>query len=172
MNIKKVKEIMVPLDDYTVVDENSTLLEAILTLDRSQEHLASGKQPHRAILVIDKDGKVIGKIGQLAFLKALEPKYQAISDRGALAKVGISAEYLSSMMESFRLHDADLGQLCRRAANIKAKDIMSPVKESIDASAGVGEAIHRFIQTQALSLLVEDKNKSSACSGFRIYSMK
>jgi len=159
MDKKTVRDLMVPLDNYAVVDENATLLQAVLTLDKSQEHLASGKQPHRAILVLDKDGKVIGKIGQLAFLRALEPKYQAISDRGALAKVGISAEYLSSMMESFRLHEADLGQLCRRAANIKAKDIMSPIKESIEASAGLGEAIHQFIQTQALSLLVEDKRK-------------
>lgn len=159
MERKTVKDLMVPLENYAVVDENATLLEAILALDKSQEQLETKRQPHRAILVINNRGEVIGKIGQLAFLKALEPKYQALSDRGALAKVGISAEFLSSMMESFRSQGAELSQLCRRAASIKAKDIMSPVKESITASSGLGEAIHQFIHTQALSLLVEENNK-------------
>ena len=80
MENKKVKDLMIPLENYANIHMNSTLLDAALEMRKSQEKLTEGMQPIRAVLVVDSDDNIVGKIGHLAFLKALEPKYNKIID--------------------------------------------------------------------------------------------
>jgi CBS domain-containing protein len=159
MDSKIVKDLMVPLDDYAVVSPESTLLEAIVALDQAQKSLPVGRQPHRAVLVADDKKKVVGKIGQLAFLKALEPKYNMLGDLSRLSRAGLSPTFISSMMENFQFFQENLNDLCRRAAYVKAKDVMHPVTESIEENASLHEAIHKIIMNQTLSLLVTRGDK-------------
>jgi len=69
---------MVPLAEYATVSEDATLYEAVLALEKAQESFEDKhtRYSHRAILVLDKEGDVVGKLSQLDVLKALEPKYQ------------------------------------------------------------------------------------------------
>lgn len=76
MKNKCVKDLMIPIDEYAVVHKEDSLYDAILALEKSQQRLSLGRQPHRAVLVVDDNKDVIGKIGHLSFLKALEPDYQ------------------------------------------------------------------------------------------------
>jgi hypothetical protein len=154
MDKKLVKDLMVPLEEYAVVDEEDTLLDALLALDEAQKKLPPGRQPYRAVLVRGKKGDVVGKLGQLVFLNALEPKYSVLGDLGKLARAGVSPELVSSMMEHFRFLQDSLPDLCRRASMVKVKDVMHPTKESIDENAPLSEAIHRMVLGQTLSILV------------------
>jgi len=160
MDSKIVKNLMVPLDDYGVISDDSTLLDAIIALDQAQKNLTPGRQPHRAVLVVDNNKKVIGKIGHLAFLKALEPKYNMVGDLSRLSRAGLSPTFISSMMENFQFFQGSLNDLCRRAIYIKAKDVMRPVTESIEENASLHEAIHKIIMNQTLSLLVTRGDKT------------
>ncbi len=159
MEPKTIKDIMLPLDDYAVVSEDATVLEAIYALDEAQKKLAPGKQPSRAVLVIDQSGKVVGKIGQLAFLKGLEPKYNDMGDLGVLSRAGLSADFITSMMENLRLWKDSFFDICRRARTTQVKDIMRPVTESIQVDAPFSQAIHRIVMYQTLSLLVTQGDK-------------
>lgn len=154
MNEKVVKDLMVPLDDYPVVSQDATLLEAILEFEAAQKKRDRGRQPHRAVLVVDENGKVIGKLGQLAFLKALEPQRNILSDMSRLSVAGVSSEFISSMMSHYRFFQDSLSDLCFRARNIKVRDVMLPVTVSIDANAPLGEAIYKIVAEQTLSILV------------------
>jgi CBS domain-containing protein len=154
MDKKTVKDLMVPLDEYPLVRDNATLLDAALALDEALKNLPPGRQPYRAVLVTDKDGRVIGKIGQWIFLKALEPKYGVLGDLGKLARAGVSAEVIASMMEHYRLFQDNLSDSCRRASAMKVTDVMHPVAESIDETAPLSEAIHQLVIGQTLSVLV------------------
>ena len=102
MKTKKVKELMVPLERYPTVSKDATLLEAVQSFERVQKLRDRKKQPYRAILVIDENKKVIGKVGQLAFLKALEPKRNILGDMGKLAVAGVSADFINTMMNHFQ----------------------------------------------------------------------
>ncbi|MBU0518517.1 CBS domain-containing protein, partial [bacterium] len=75
-----VKDVMLPLDDYALVPEDASMVDAYCALEEAQKRLPPGRQASRAVLVVDKSGKIIGKVGQLAFLKALEPKYDKVGD--------------------------------------------------------------------------------------------
>ena len=78
MKSYSVKELMVPLSEYATVKEDATLYEAVLALEEAQENFEDKhtRYRHRAILMLDKNGDVVGKLSQHDVLRALEPKYQ------------------------------------------------------------------------------------------------
>ena len=88
METKRVKDLMVPLDEYGVVPQDATLIDAILKYEEAMKKRDRSRQPYRAVLVVDNKGQVIGKLGQLAFLKALEPQHHALSDISRLPGAG------------------------------------------------------------------------------------
>jgi len=154
MQLKKVKELMVPLSEYATVNEEANLLEAIEALERSQLNESAGEYRHRAVLVIDKNGSVMGKLGHLAFIKALEPKYNMIGDIPSLSRAGLSSEFISNMMDNMGLWEDDLPDICRRARNTLVKNVMHPITESIQEEASISEAVHEIIIHQSLSIIV------------------
>jgi len=154
MDTKKVKDLMVPLEEYAVVSNKATLVEALHALEKAQQTLKPGQHRHRAVLVLDKDNRVIGKIGHLGFLKALEPKYNVLGDMGKLSQVGLNAEFINSMMDNFHFFQDELCDLCKRARHINVVDVMHPVTESIDENASLSEAIHNMVMWSTLSVLV------------------
>ncbi len=154
MKSKTVKNLMLRLDDYAIVDEDATLLEAINELARAQAKLPPDRMKHRACLVRDKEGRIVGKMGHLAFLKALEPKYSSMGDLKTLSRAGLSQEFVNSMMETYRLWDDTMTDVCKRSRSLKVKDALHPVTENIDEDASLSEAVHKFVMWQTLSILV------------------
>lgn len=150
---------MIPRDSFPVVRENATLLEALEVLETAQQSLPEGRQPYRAVLVVNSEGEITGKIGQLAFLKALEPKYAALGDLDQLARAGVSDEAQSLMMEHFRFFQDDIKDLCRMARMVLAKDAMHPLIESVEENASLNDALHQIVFYQTLSVLVTRQGK-------------
>jgi CBS domain-containing protein len=150
---------MVPLSEYAVVPMSANLADAVRALDASQRHVGPDRQPHRAVLVVDDRGRVIGKIGQWALLKALEPRYQHLRDDDTLARAGVSHQQLSSLLEHAKFFQSNLDDLCQQAASVNVTLIMNQVAEAVDADTSLGEAMHRLIVAQALSLLVTGKQE-------------
>jgi CBS domain-containing protein len=159
LDSKRVKDIMLPLSEYAVVSEDATLREALLALHESQQQIPPGSPPHRAVLVRSKDGKVVGKAGQLTFLKALEPKYSVLGDMETLARAGVTSEFVTSIMNNMGFWQGSISVNCLRASSIKIKDFMIPVTECIDEDALLAEAVHRIVVWQTLSIPVTRQNK-------------
>lgn len=154
MDEKLVRNVMIPLEECPVVSNDSTLVDALLALDEAQKRLPSGRQPYRAVLVEDEKNRVVGKLGQWAFLMALEPKYAVHKDLGRLARAGVDPELITSMMEHYRFFQDSLSDLCHRASGIRVRDVMRPVEDSIDELAPLSQAIHQMVLAQTLSILV------------------
>ena len=76
-----VKDLMLALSEYAVVDESATVLDALRTLQRSQDRLPPDRQPHRAVLVRNERGEIIEKLHHFAFLRALVPDRKAMATR-------------------------------------------------------------------------------------------
>jgi hypothetical protein len=157
--MKTIKEIMLSLSEYAVVSEDDTLLDALLALDRAQIKLPPNRQPHQAVLVKDKNGKIVGKLGHLGFLKALEPKYAVLGDVKRLSNSGLSSEFIESMMENYRFWQDKPTEVRNRARHLKIKLVMRPVEESIDEDSTLAEAIHSIVMWQTLSVLVTRDDK-------------
>jgi len=151
-----VKDIMVPLSEYATVSEDATLGEAVAALKQSQADFDQAKYKHRAILVLDDNNTIVGKVNFQSILKALEPKYEEmLSDRGP-AHLGFTRKYQKAMIESFKLWQDPLDQLCEKAAKTKIKAFMVTPKENemIEPDAPLGEGIHQLVLGHHQSLLV------------------
>ncbi len=152
----KLKDIMVPIAEYATVSEDSTLYEAVLALEKAHQEFDRSNYAHRAILIFDKNQKIIGKVSQLDVLRALEPKYSEIKDHSGLARYGFTKKFINSMMEQYRLWDTPLSTTCKKASKIKVSEIMySPTEgEYVDENATLDEAIHMLVMGHHQSLLV------------------
>lgn len=161
METTLVKELMVPLSEYATVSEDATLKEAVAALKKSQADFDQAKYRHRAVLIYDKANNIVGKVNFQAILKALEPKYdEMLSDRGP-AHVGFTRKYQKDMLESLKLWQDPLDQICNKAAEIKVKTFMvKPVdSEMIEPEAPLSEAIHQLVLGHHQSLLVTKDGK-------------
>jgi len=158
MEIITVEDLMVPIEEYATVNEDATLYEAVKALEKAQEELDRKRYHylHRAILVLDKNRKVLGKISQLDVLRALEPKYKGMGDMRHLSRTGFSLDFIKSMMEKYALCEVPFTQMCREAANLKVKDYMYKPEEGeyVEIDASLCEAIHILVMGQHQKLLV------------------
>ncbi len=159
MGEKRVKDLMVPLDRYGLISQDATLLEAIQILQEAQKKRDRRRQPFRAVLIIDENKKVIGKLGELAFLKALEPKRNVLGDVSKLSSAGVSDQIINTVMSHYQFFQDKLSNLCFRARDIKVKDVMHPITESIDENAPLCEAISKIILWDTLSVIVTRKGE-------------
>ena len=163
-----VKDLMVPLVGYATVSEDTSLYEAVLALEKAQIEFVDKTREygrryygHRAILVYGKDKQIIGKVSQFDVLRALEPKYEEIGDQKALAGFGFTQKFMKNMLDQFKLWDKPLDHICKKATEIKVKEIMhSPTEgEYVDEDASLDTAIHQLVLGRHQSLLVTKDGK-------------
>jgi len=153
-----VKELMVPLSEYATVNEDATLYDAVLALEKAQENFEDKhtRYRHRAILMLDKNGHVVGKLSQLDVLKALEPKYQDMIQGEGSHRFGFTKKFMQSMLEDYSLFASPLDDICRKAGEQPVRNFMhTPTEgEYISEEATLEVAIHQLIMGQHQSLLV------------------
>jgi predicted transcriptional regulator len=153
-----VKDLMVPLDEYATVRDDASLYEAVKALEKAQKDFNRGRYLylHRAILVYDKNKKIIGKISQLDVLKALEPRYRDMGDFSAISRAGLSVEFIKSIMDHYDLYQRSFTEACMTASDLRVKDVMyTPGSdEYVDENDFLGNAIHHLVMGHHQSLLV------------------
>ena len=163
MKTLAVRDLMVPLAEYATVSEDATLYEAVLALEKAQESFEDKhtRYSHRAILVLDKEGDVVGKLSQLDVLKALEPKYQDLIEGRGTQRFGLTKQFMQSMLQQYNLFADPLADICRKAGEKNVKQFMytPSVGEYVTENATMGEAVHQLIMGHHQSLLVTRDKK-------------
>ena len=153
-----VKDLMVPLSEYATVTEDATLYEAVLALEEAQEKFEDKhtRYRHRAILVLGKDGNVVGKLSQLDVLKALEPKYDGMIQGEGSHRYGFTKQFMQSMLEDYQLFADPLSDICCKAGEQSVKKFMNTPSEGefVPEDASLDVAVHQLILGRHQSLLV------------------
>jgi CBS domain-containing protein len=145
------RDVMLPLDDVPTIHESATLRDAVRALALAQERRPPGRPPYRAVLVVNDGGQVVGKLGHLSFLAALEPGHEPLE---ALDRAGLAPDLIASISDHLRLLRPGIEDLCLRAAHLRVGDVMRRLDESIDEHAPLSEAIASLVRLQTLSILV------------------
>jgi len=157
MKTRKVKDLMVPLEEYATVSDDASLHAAVLALEEAQKKFRQqDRYKHRAILVLDKSRRVVGKLSQLDVIKGLEGGYKKMGDFTGISHTGFTTEFIKSMVDKYDLWKKPLEDVCRRAPHIKVKDIMyTPTEgEYIPEEATLDQALHQLVVGRHQSLLV------------------
>ena len=152
----RVKELMVPLSEYATVSEGSTLFDAVLALEKAQEEFDHTKYKHRGVLILDKDKRVIGKLGQLDVLRALEPKDEDPGEINELNQFGFSSNFVHKLHKQRRMKAAPLKDLCSKASRLRVEDCMQTLSEGefIEQEASLEMAVMQLVMGHHISLLV------------------
>lgn len=158
MKFRLVKDFMIPVDEYPRVKQTVSIYEAMLVLKTEQKKQPLTKPAFRAVLVLNDEELVVGKIGHSNFLKALEPRYKDVFDMDKLSRVQLSSNFIDSIKQHFKLWSDDI-DLCQVAKTTPISEIMHPVEENVDANETLAEAIHKFLMWQCLSVLVISANE-------------
>ena len=157
MKSYSVKELMVPLSEYATVTEDATLYEAVLSLEEAQENFEDKhtRYRHRAVLILDKNGDVVGKLGQIDVLRALEPQYQNMKGEGS-HRFGFTKEFMQSTWEDYNLFASPLDDICRNAGEENVRKFMyTPTEgEYVSEDASLDVAAHQLVLGHHESLLV------------------
>ena len=156
MSDYRVKELTVPLSEYATVPKGSTLFDAVLALEKAQEEFDHTKYKHRGVLILDKDKRVIGKLGQLDVLRALEPKEKNLDGNNALSQFGFSSNFVHKLHFQRRMKAAPLKDLCSKASKLKVEDFMQTPSEGefIEQEASLEMAVMQLVMGHHISLLV------------------
>lgn len=152
-----VKDLMVPISEYATVPMGTSLLDAIHVLEKAQAAYTVSKYQHRAILVLDENNDVVGKIGQLRVLKAVETRPDIDSELEELKSFHFSGEYIANQRERLRLRGPIMKQdALRLAASKKVEEFMQKPTpgEFVSEDCSLDTAIHKLVAGTHLSLLV------------------
>lgn len=159
MKTLTVQQLMVPLSEYATVSKDASLYEAVMALEKAKAAFDPARHRHQAILIFDKNNQIVGRIGQIDILRALEPGYDEIVKNDSFTRLGLSPIYQKSLIEQYELWNKPLNDLCRKAAELKVETFMQrPTKgEYVDENMSLDGAIHQLIMGKHQSLLVTRK---------------
>lgn len=139
----RVKGLMAGLSEIAVLDENTTLFEAVLEIGIVRQHPAASRCP--VALVVDSQKNVAGFLEFKNMVRGLEPRYAEFAQS---AEKGVfSPERIRSELEKYGLWEDALEGLCKKTGDTLIKSLMSVPEKSriIDAEASINEAIYQMI---------------------------
>jgi hypothetical protein len=108
------------------------------------------------VLILDKDKRVIGKLGQLDVLRALEPKDEDPGEINELNQFGFSSNFVHKLRKQRRMKAAPLKDLCSKASKLRVEDFMQTPSEGefIEQEASLEMAVMQLVMGRHISLLV------------------
>ncbi|MEK6193648.1 MAG: CBS domain-containing protein [Deltaproteobacteria bacterium] len=156
-----VKDLMVPISEYATVSQGSTLSEAVSALEKAQEDYNHTHYRHRAVLVLDNNKQVIGKLSQMDFLRSLEPRDEKIERIKEIRKFGFSSKSIALQQEQYHQQMPSSSDMFAKAIKLKVEDFMQTPSEGefVNENTSLNTAVHQLITGHHLSLLVTQKKK-------------
>lgn len=143
---KTVRDIMIPVEDYTTIDGDSTIKEGIERLKQSYETLLSTgrimETGHRSILVFDRKGAMVGILSILDLIRSLRPAYLSAPKPSMADSMQYSPMFWSG------LFTAQAKALSKK----KVWDIMSEPPPNIEEEANLMEVADAMFTTGARRL--------------------
>jgi CBS domain-containing protein len=176
---KKVKDLMVPIEEYEKLDGEAHLCDALAVLKRNYEN-AKTCEPgrfHKTIFVTDRSGKIVGKISMYDLIRGLVPessKQFDTRDKGRSvrsSRLWDVEEKAAELTERFGWLTRTFVDLVKQEAQKKVKDIMGPVHPILKEEDTVNQAIYlMFTENVRQPLVVRKETVVGVVDLYRVFS--
>jgi len=143
---KKVKELMIPLEDYPHIPYWFTLRQAMAIVREAAIKFEGSFEP-RAVLVFDEKYQLMGILTLRDIIKGLEPRFM---HETALVKADPNLTVLMGDL---------FGPGMREASQKPVSEVMSPIKVTIQGNDLLAKAIFMMIQEDVGMMPVIQDNK-------------
>ncbi len=145
---KTVMGIMIPVDEYTLLDGECTVRQAIAELRESFNSKLSTSRimetGHRSVLVVDNHNEARGVLAITDLLELILPDYLSAPKPSLADTIQYSPIFWEGMFSS---------EVKQKAAT-RIKDIMSPVPMFIRGDATIMEAAYKMVKNHVRRLVV------------------
>jgi CBS domain-containing protein len=130
---KKVKDLMIPLEDYPHIPYWFTLRQAMAIVREAAIKFEGNFEP-RAVLVFDDKYQLMGILTLRDIIKGLEPKF--LQETGRV-----------KMDPSLTVFMGDLlGPNMKATSQRPVSEVMSPIQATVDGSAPIVKALYLMIK--------------------------
>jgi predicted transcriptional regulator len=157
METKLVREVMIPIESYVTVHEEDSLFDVIQTLEGSKA--ANKGRAHRDAVVVDEDGKFIGKVTMIDIFRALEPNYNKIDVDEIVAggKGKLTEDMITAATKDFDFWVEPSKTICERGEARKVSEIMHlpSDREYIMEEESIEKALHLCVLGAHQPLIVK-----------------
>ena len=151
---RRVASVMIPIEEYTTINEGTTIQAAINELKKSFIRKLATNQlmetGHRSILVTGDDQKIKGILTIRDLLEMLMPVYLSAPKPSLADSIEYSPMFWNGMFSKGILD----------VKNKTISDVMSPSPVSIDGRSNLMEAAHLMLNNNERRLLVTLFNKT------------
>jgi CBS domain-containing protein len=158
---QKIKDRMIPIENYSTVKPDATLKDAAQSLRTSYCELDAGmcsEAGPRTVLVVDDKDKLVGILDFRSFLEVLIPEITGgLTDK--LAALGVSIAFAQA--DAASLDETRLGFNARviKNAQTKVRDIMLKIRGAIDADASLMDGLEKVFRNKITVLPVYEGDK-------------
>ena len=151
-----VKDLMSKISEYATVPKGSTLMDAVQALAKAQSESGGNDFRHRAVLVSDSDGRIIGKLNQLTILHALELGHTQRKDFINIQDFGFSSKFITSVREKGKRQETSIEETCSTIIHMNVENFMPPLVpgDYVDENTSLENIVHQFLNGSQLGLFV------------------
>ena len=150
---KKAGDIMIPIEDYTTIDPESTIKEGIEKLKRSFENAPSTSRimetGHRSILVFDSRKELVGTLSILDLIEAVRPAYLSAPKPSMADSMQYSVMFWTGLFTT----------QAKGLIDKKIRDVMSDAPLSVDEDANLMEIANLLFTEKRRRLAVRREEK-------------
>ncbi|WP_243545381.1 CBS domain-containing protein [Pseudodesulfovibrio tunisiensis] len=150
---KTAAEVMIPIEDYTVIDENSTIKDAILALQEAKKRLLATDRlidsVHRSVLVRRRDGSLAGILSPRNLIGAVRPEYLSAPKPSTADSLQYSAMFWQGLFTS----------RTREVVAQPVSSFMSDNPPSVDAKANLMDVADTLVTNGVRRLIVTENGK-------------
>jgi len=159
----RLTDLMVPVGNYASIPVGASILEGIVALKEAQRReFQDDPERHRdrAVLVLDPQGEVIGKLSMWSIIGCLELRFNRVEGGAATSKaasrIGSAQAFIDDIAESSHLWRNRLRTIADETAHLKIQDLLHTPrkKELIDENESLDKAMHQLVAGHFMSLLV------------------
>jgi predicted transcriptional regulator len=139
--MKRVKDVMIPVEHYPSVRDNATLRDGIAIIEEAQLEVHLRKSLPRVLLVFDEINVLVGTVRRRDIMRGLEPKYllsQPLEYRRKLFDIAVDPN-LSELSYDRMVRGI------REQAKRPVSDVMRPIEAILDAEDHVMKAIQEMV---------------------------
>jgi CBS domain-containing protein len=159
---KRIKGIMVPIEEYDRVGAEEHLCDAVSILKRNYESIKANptKRFHNTLLVIDAADDIIGLLSSYSLIRGLVPEEAKQPETGrAFHRVLTSrardvARDVAEFQNQFKWLHSSFVDLVKQEAHKKVKDIMSPIHPILSEDDTINRALYLMFKEDVRQPLV------------------
>jgi CBS domain-containing protein len=147
---KTVKEIMSPIEEYDMVQEDDRLCESLRIIRDNQKKIEARETGnfHKTLFVKSAGGDIVGKLSIYDLIRGLVP--ESVKKAGASrarqrtisAKEAEVAEEIAEVQERFQWLETNFSELVQKESQKKVRDVMSPIHPLLKEDDTINQAIY------------------------------